>query len=228
MDLDKEKKEKQSLQNECERLRQKENGSPLPRTPEPTAPNPSQKKRPAPKSSAPALKKKQAKAAANRDATDDILAMIRVKPAGSATGVALEEFSENLSHSIRESIRPFAMKPYIVNGKWIEGCFVAKSYQVSPLLDRSTKNKKSGIHALFNEGKLQFSPPWAIDESIENPTYEGYVDLKAHWRGGPDAGKLEYAIYGGGIRNVTVLSWKQNIENGTDRIRTDSLVRDTG
>ncbi|SMQ48329.1 unnamed protein product [Zymoseptoria tritici ST99CH_3D7] len=109
------------------------------------APKPS--KRPARGPVTPAPKKKQAKAAANRDATDEVLAMIRVKPAGSAPGVALEEFSEILSQSIRESIRPFAMKPYIVNGKWIEGCFVAKSYQVSPIFDRDTKNKKNGINA---------------------------------------------------------------------------------
>ncbi|SMR48107.1 unnamed protein product [Zymoseptoria tritici ST99CH_1E4] len=85
-----------------------------------------------------------------------------------------------------------------------------------PILDyctQDTKLKDILLDSLFNQGKLQFSPPWAIDESIENPTYDGYVDLKAHWRRGPDAGKIEYTIYGGGIRNVTELNWEQNIEN---------------
>ncbi|SMQ48327.1 unnamed protein product [Zymoseptoria tritici ST99CH_3D7] len=85
-----------------------------------------------------------------------------------------------------------------------------------PVLDyctQDTKLKDILLDSLFNQGKLQFSPPWAIDKSIENPTYDGYVDLKAHWRRGPDAGKIEYTIYGGGIRNVTELNWEQNIEN---------------
>ncbi|SMR48108.1 unnamed protein product [Zymoseptoria tritici ST99CH_1E4] len=109
------------------------------------APKPS--KRPATGSMTPAPSKKRPKTATNRDATDQIMAMIKVKPAGSASLVALADHSDELSQTVRAKIEPFARKPYIVDGKWTEGCFVAKAFQVSPIYDRGdTKNKKDGVH----------------------------------------------------------------------------------